>query len=512
LLRWALAWLAHPVSLVAIAVLVVNDHLLKAQFGTWWTGKLSDVAGMVFFPALVAVVMAAVAPRLTQRQVVALAVTVTALGFAWVKTADAGAATASAVLTGLAGPSAVLKDATDLLALPALMLAAYVGWRVTGDARAAMRRAGVTVALPVAVLATVATGAAGPPEVDRVTAIDDSAYVEVTQAGEFSTWYRLSDAPSLEPIPVGSDVPRQLRVLGPHPVPVCLATAPTTCFRPTPGRWGVDISTDGGATWTPELAVTDRQAQRIARDHIWAQNPTPQTTRAVVVGKWRGEEAVIAANGADGFAIRTDNGSWSRYNFPHEWGTFDKVPLPSPYVAEPAVAMQYLFFVGAACTCLAIVITGAARRWRARRWQRWAAGPGLTVFAALTAWALWALVKLGDVHPSAFVWLEQAFAVVGLLALLGVFTVAMPLLLGWHARDSARHVVGWPALIGFGSLLLVVVVDILLDLAGADWLAQTVWNVRVPTGTVLTLAASAVVVARRWQGPFERPATEADDV
>ena len=40
----------HPVALAAIAVLVVNDHVLKSAYPGWLTGKLSDIAGLVFFP------------------------------------------------------------------------------------------------------------------------------------------------------------------------------------------------------------------------------------------------------------------------------------------------------------------------------------------------------------------------------------------------------------------------------------------------------------------------------
>lgn len=44
--------LLHPVVLAAIALLAVNDHVLKAVVDNWWTGKLSDFAGLVFFPVL----------------------------------------------------------------------------------------------------------------------------------------------------------------------------------------------------------------------------------------------------------------------------------------------------------------------------------------------------------------------------------------------------------------------------------------------------------------------------
>ncbi len=44
--------LLHPVVLVALAVLVINDHLLKVIWPGWLSGKLSDFAGMVLFPCL----------------------------------------------------------------------------------------------------------------------------------------------------------------------------------------------------------------------------------------------------------------------------------------------------------------------------------------------------------------------------------------------------------------------------------------------------------------------------
>jgi hypothetical protein len=46
---WALV---HPVSLLALGVLLLNDHVLKRTHPGWVTGKLSDVAGMIFFPLL----------------------------------------------------------------------------------------------------------------------------------------------------------------------------------------------------------------------------------------------------------------------------------------------------------------------------------------------------------------------------------------------------------------------------------------------------------------------------
>jgi hypothetical protein len=42
--------LLHPVLLLALAVLVFNDHVLKATHPGWLTGKLSDFAVVVLLP------------------------------------------------------------------------------------------------------------------------------------------------------------------------------------------------------------------------------------------------------------------------------------------------------------------------------------------------------------------------------------------------------------------------------------------------------------------------------
>ena len=48
--RAAVACLTSRGSLVAVGVLLVNDHVLKDAYSSWLTGKLSDFAGLYFFP------------------------------------------------------------------------------------------------------------------------------------------------------------------------------------------------------------------------------------------------------------------------------------------------------------------------------------------------------------------------------------------------------------------------------------------------------------------------------
>jgi hypothetical protein len=130
--------LTAPVTIAAIAVLVVNDHVLKAAYPGWVTGKLSDVAGLAFFPLL----LAAVAERIGSRgvRVTVIAAAATGVVFAAVKTvplaADAyrvglaalqwparaiGALVGGRATPGL-GEVQLVMDPTDLLALPALAI------------------------------------------------------------------------------------------------------------------------------------------------------------------------------------------------------------------------------------------------------------------------------------------------------------------------------------------------------------------------------------------------------
>lgn len=131
--------LTHPISLSAIALLVINDHVLKQLAPGVITGKLSDIAGLVFFPLLLAAAAEHVGIRRGARTVI-LAAFATAVVFAAIKLSASaaevyrvGLATlqwpfraARAVLLGESAPSAGrvahVVDATDLVALVALAM------------------------------------------------------------------------------------------------------------------------------------------------------------------------------------------------------------------------------------------------------------------------------------------------------------------------------------------------------------------------------------------------------
>lgn len=106
----------------ALLLLVINDHWLKGAgvLPGWVTGKLSDAAGLVFFPVLLTAIVEGVWPSRWRRSVVAVGSTLaTLVVFSLVK----AWAPANHVANLFFGT--FVLDPTDLVALPALALALF---------------------------------------------------------------------------------------------------------------------------------------------------------------------------------------------------------------------------------------------------------------------------------------------------------------------------------------------------------------------------------------------------
>jgi hypothetical protein len=140
--------LAHPIAIGAVLLLLVNDHVLKRAFPGVVTGKLSDVAGMVFFPLLLVSFVDVLRPRLrasTRLRILAGACAATAVVFAATKTLPVAneayrftwaamgwpfralrAAILHRAVPGLS-PVVLVRDPTDLVAVPFVLVAWWVG-------------------------------------------------------------------------------------------------------------------------------------------------------------------------------------------------------------------------------------------------------------------------------------------------------------------------------------------------------------------------------------------------
>src|SRR3954452_11813206 len=141
--------LLDPLSITALALLLVNDHILKAAVPGFVTGKLSDLAGLAFFPLLLLSAWELALAALHRwpgpsTRALTIAVSVTAIAFVSIKTLPAAGAAFAYVLSvsqwifalpvhaltgqpfGSPNAIAVVVDDSDLLALPALLVAVWV--------------------------------------------------------------------------------------------------------------------------------------------------------------------------------------------------------------------------------------------------------------------------------------------------------------------------------------------------------------------------------------------------
>jgi hypothetical protein len=126
----ALRSIAHPVSIAAILLLLLNDHIFKIHAASWFTGKISDAAGLIFAPLLLAIPLSWLVPRKLPdqiRSVGLLAFAFTGIAFALAKTIPTfNSLVVNAVSWLAAEPIHIWLDSTDLIALPALIIGWYI--------------------------------------------------------------------------------------------------------------------------------------------------------------------------------------------------------------------------------------------------------------------------------------------------------------------------------------------------------------------------------------------------
>jgi hypothetical protein len=119
-----LGYFIHPIPLAAVAMMVLNDRILKHQFPGWISGKLSDFAGIFFMPLFLCALIN-VGRNFGQNkkfcwissaQLVGAILSVDLI-FVAIKLFPFCAAWYVSVMTSIGFPSRVVQDPTDLIAL-----------------------------------------------------------------------------------------------------------------------------------------------------------------------------------------------------------------------------------------------------------------------------------------------------------------------------------------------------------------------------------------------------------
>lgn len=299
--RWAL--LGHPVWTGAVAVLAVNDAVLKSAWPGMVSGKLSDVAGVFVVAVLASVVLGSVGPGLA----------LTAGGFMLLKLVPGVAEAAAPLLGGV-----TRRDPSDLVALvmvlPGALFVRQVGAR---DGRYVGRRVvpGALVALAwcSVVFVTTATSCL-PNEGIEQFVIDEATLYARSDTAESPLWWRSDDGG------LGWVRVRAADVSGsPSSTTSCVDRR---CLR-VDGRSVAEQVGDG--PWTTAFSFTDTErASMEARSQGSACGPTVDGMFTAVVSVVRPTGRVdVVAMGTQGILRREGEGPWKRL------AIGDDAPLPT---------------------------------------------------------------------------------------------------------------------------------------------------------------------------------------
>ncbi len=385
--------LGHPVFLIAVGLLALNDRVLKARMPGLVTGKLSDFAGVFALAVLIAVVV-------RSRPV---GVAATAIGFVALKAIPGAAVLAAPILGGV-----TRTDPSDLVALVVLVPAWWWLGRGAEDRSADVRTLLGMFGAGAGVLVMTATSCQVPAQVVHLARLADGSVLAETdgdpqlgrvwaQSHDGRTWRRAA---------------KPVEMPGPDRTSACLTDG--LCFRVS-SRRGVE-QRGAGSRWVTSFRFSDEQNLR--RDWRVAQcfGSVGFYRSVAIAGTGSGEHVVVTA-GSDGVLWRSATGHWQRREvLGVKPARLDGATETSSWLAGSAVGILLLVAAG--------LIVG---RLVGGRWHR-----GLTL-ALVCSPPLLSLVGF-------FAFFGVDYTVVGPL-LLGsvVVVVTLALAVDWYLPDRTRR-------------------------------------------------------------------------
>lgn len=311
--------LSHPLSICSIGLLVVNDHWLKLDYPSYVTGKLSDFAGLFFFPFLLVAFLALILSRTktNSHAIGVISFLVTAIWFSLVKTTDAANAMTTDFVSALLGWRVqIALDPSDAIALISL-LPAWRLWKHAAQDDVAPRRF-AWLAVLIAGLATMATSSAPvPPGAVRVVAESDSLFIccpgGYTTGGYAAAKSTDNGRTWLEAV---SSVPSQIKTSPTLPLTRCVPSNAQVCYRIGQGDY-IEESHDGGNTWQVTWRIPEDRYEfmdRMSQGHgLFSSLKTlDRKPYDLIITEYEKQYVVVVAMGNEGIVVKTNGGVWER--------------------------------------------------------------------------------------------------------------------------------------------------------------------------------------------------------
>jgi len=411
--------LTHPLSILAILLLLFNDHWLRYAHPSWLTGKLGDFTWLVFAPFIAGLLFAWIVPRRWEqhtRLVGWLSIGFIGLWFATAKTIPFVHHLTTETLYAIVGWEGQLRlDITDLLTLPALIISWHI-WRTASDEKVSLKPLAY-VAFGLGILGTLASDSpiSNDYGITEICAHEDLLIVQTKSVYEsFQGFESRNGGLTWEYKPrwnVGElDCVSEKDNLS---IPDS-----STSFRWTSGEV-IEISVDDGTTWTQDYELSELDAEirtvyhTLPYNQWWEyvqDNPGP-------ISAYFDQDSgnVLFAMGWNGLLIRTSQGEY-------HWVTVDDYGLRDlSDLSEVYQALTFELWLALALVFLIVTSSTAKIRFHQGNWRFTFLSSGWLGFVLI------GLILLGLRNESIYV---SEFSLAGLLSLLCLIFVAIPLSIG----------------------------------------------------------------------------------
>jgi hypothetical protein len=217
--------------------------------------------------------------------------------------------------------------------------------------------------VPVAWLGADDTGGSSP---EAVSVVGSGAKVVAVESDGTDHW-RVSADGGLTWRPAA---PEEIGAPAAQPTQSCAPDKPEHCYRVVPGHLRVEETVNGGVSWWIAWSVPDDERRRLARCYQDLGEPAEHlSSRSLAVVAVPGGHAVVVANGRDGYAVRGQDGRWTRTGF----GTVvdqsgQKVRPAPPIEGRSARDAAPQMVAGLLAGLTVVAVAGSAALWRVARW------------------------------------------------------------------------------------------------------------------------------------------------